>query len=331
MNKLRIYAAGGTGLNMVQDHIKELNLPMTMALDIVKIDTGLSNFEEDSSAFYRIPGAGAGSHPLTGYNLSREHIPEILKDHAPGTVNVVVYGIGGGTGPGIGIQLVEELISRGHTTFVQVVGSTLSSRDSLNTSNALKSLQALVSRTSRPVSICYYQNTEGEHDNPRFGSEDKVNKELAKDFARLSLLTSETHRRLDREDIVNFLNYPKVTTVKPQLTELIFSGIEGQGDILEMYRGKVISTVSLMTEGKQSPPSLSQAYSAEGYYHHDTVKEYGDKVYDQIMFLTACNLQGYHSSVVEIYNQQLDVETTLGETEGLEIDETKLSAGGAFF
>lgn len=331
MNKLRIYAAGGTGLNMVQDHIEALNLPMTMEHDVVKIDTGLSNFKEDSSAFYRIPGAGAGSHPLTGYELSREHIPEILKDHAPGTVNVVVYGIGGGTGPGIGIQLVEELITRGHTTFVLVVGSTLSSRDSLNTSNALKSLQALVSRSSRPVSVCYYQNTHGENDNPRFGSEDKVNKELAKDFARISLLTSETHRRLDREDIVNFLNYPKVTTVKPQLTELIFSGIEGQGEILELYRGKVIATVSLMTEGEQTPPLLNQAYSAEGYYHNDIIKEYGDKIYDQVMFLTGCNLHGYLDTITEIYNQQLSVEATLGQAEGLEIDETKLGESGAFF
>jgi len=320
--KLMIYGCGGTGLNLLQDVIDHPNLPTQSPVDAVRIDLSNANERKDCPLpNYSIPGTGAGKDRALALEQTRPHIDDILKQHLPGTNNIVLFSAAGGTGSVVGPLIIAELLRRGHSVTAFVVGSTLTGKHCKNTHKTLLTLQQQVRNIKVPLALAYYENAETETETGRKGNRPMVDKTIANDIYRMSLLSSETHRELDRNDFKNFLDYRKVTDVPPQLTEIIFGvvGDENANDF-SAYQGSVISSVSVLRSKADTGPDLGQPYGAEGYYQEEVVEEYGDKAHGQCAILTTLNLSTYMDNVLARLQHLEEVEENLKRDNGFRCD-----------
>lgn len=98
---LKIYAAGGGGVNIAQNI---LNIPKGAAgfpeYEITRIDTSMSNIDTKNTElgnYFFIPGVeGAGKDRKFGYDIIAPHIDKILIDNKPADFNIVIFGLAGG-------------------------------------------------------------------------------------------------------------------------------------------------------------------------------------------------------------------------------------------
>lgn len=322
--KLMIYGCGGTGLNLLQDVIEHPNLPTQSPVDAVRIDLSNANERKECPLpNYSIPGTGAGKDRALALEQARPHIDDILKSHLPGTTNVVLFSAAGGTGSVVGPLIIAELMRRGHPVVAFVVGSTLAGKHCKNTHKTLLTLQRQVNSNKVPLSIAYYENAENAGNCDRKGTRPEVDDVIAKDIYRLSLLSSEAHRELDRSDFNNFLDYRKVTDVPAQLTEILFGVVGGEkASDFDVYKGSVISSVTVLPSKADSALDLGQPYSAEGFYQEEVLEEYGDSAYGQCAILTTLNLNTYMDQVLDRLKHLEEVEEGLKRDNGFRYDDS---------
>lgn len=288
MRSLKIYAAGGAGCNLGSSILKGLKdqqhgLP---AIDAVFIDTSRSNLNPSipSNKTYLFDNLdGSGKLRASNYQVLNEYSREILLQHKPGDINIILSSGGGGSGSVIAPILTSELLNRGEHVIVITIGSTSSRIETENTLKTLQSYEMISQKRNQPVIMAYRENSA---ERPR----SYVDLEVQELVLMLAIIFSGNNRELDMSDLRNFLNYHKVTSFHPKLSYL---GVSSSS--IKLDKGQaLVSLVTLTDEKTSSEPNVLAAYQAVGYLPEGT-KELirGD------MPLHATVISGYYNSVVE--------------------------------
>jgi hypothetical protein len=271
MTTLKLYCAGGAGLNIGKQFAK-MNGRSTEGyaqIDSVFIDTSRSNISPEipGEQIYLVPELdGSGKRRATNYAAISEAANEILHSHRPGDINVVMHSAGGGSGSVIGPLLVSELLHRGERVLVVLIGSTSSRIETENTKKTIQSYEAVSSKRSRPVNVFYREN--GSSIGGKEMTRSTVDASVAQAIMLMSLTFSNGNRELDSEDIKNFLDYQNVTSYSPKLSFIDFWSKE-----IDVDRGQsIVSVVTLVTD--EVDPQLAQLtdYQAVGYITEEAAK-----------------------------------------------------------
>jgi hypothetical protein len=288
MKKLKLYAAGGAGCNIAASFIKNFKQPAHgfAEVDCVFIDTSKSNLNPSIPAdqIYLFDSLdGSGKLRASNYQVLNEHSREILLEHKPGDVNIILSSAGGGSGSVIAPILVSELLDRGETVIVITVGSTSSRIETENTLKTLRSYEVISQKRGVPVIMNYVENSV---QRPR-GVNDG---DLHMIISILAAIFSGNNRELDGSDLKNFLNYHKVTNYSPKLAMLEFFHKE-----IVMPKGQaMVSLVSLIDDSTSSDVGVLAEYQAVGYVP-ESVKE----TLRQDVPIHAAVISGYFNGVVE--------------------------------
>lgn len=265
--KMKIYAAGGCGINIVSKVQKSLKKePGTVETSTVYIDTSRSNISPNiqANSIYLLEGLdGSGKKRDSNYNAINEVSKDILLQHKPADINVVVHSASGGSGSVVGPVLVSELLSRNETVIVLLVGSTGSRIETENTLKTLKSYEIISSKRNRPV-IAYYR--ENSKDKPR----GHVDADIVGIIEVLSVMYSGDNRELDSADLNNWINYQNVTNFQPKL-----SALEIYTEQPVIQKGEaLISMVTLNDERTNLESDIMVEYHAVGYIAEAAMKRF---------------------------------------------------------
>lgn len=227
---LQIYAAGGFAMNVVSKFEQSLTPDIAEKLAIRYIDTSTANLvghvDQANVYIYKKPGSAGGSEPSSQmggggkdrrstYAAIAPHIPEIMKKYPPKNFNIVVHSCSGASGATVGPAIVGELLDRGVPVMVIQVGSQGSRKELENTLGTLQSYVNLSASKKKPI-VAYYREN-----NPHttFG---EVDADVTSALFMSTLLFSDENPGMDKADLINLLNYPAVTTFKPELSGLEF-------------------------------------------------------------------------------------------------------------
>lgn len=256
---LRLYGAGGAGTNIIGSwhSLDDQSDTGTAKVKIAYADTSRSNLPEtidDSKIFLLAEKDGSGGVRRENHVDISRNVPGLLQKHPPGDVNVVAFSASGGSGSVFGPLIVKELIKNGAPVVAIVIGSEESAIRRANTLNTLKSLDN-IARTSNVPVVVYYA-----HNAPNI-KRSQVDIQCRYVLASLAILASRKNRELDSADVAHWLNFPKVTSVEPQLS------------LLHVYNDAVdvdgasqpISIASLLKDADEPTYTVMPEYSTTGY------------------------------------------------------------------
>jgi len=136
--KIRIYGCGGAGINLTSHFI---NLPADgnyAEVLAAMVDTSRSNISTDiaEDLCYILPEVdGSGKVRKENHEVIGGVVKQILLQHKPEDLNVVVFSGSGGSGSVIGPLITKELLSREHSVICVMVGSDESAITCTNTRN----------------------------------------------------------------------------------------------------------------------------------------------------------------------------------------------------
>lgn len=262
--KMVIYASGGFGINIASELARFEGPNKGYAeLSVCFIDTSKSNLigKKDIKAenIYILDNVdGSGKKRDQNYEVLSESAKDILHKYKPGDVNIVLHSGSGGSGSVVGPILVSELLKRGELTIPVVVGSNASRIEVENTLKTLKSYEIISKKTNTPVVACYRENSK---ETPR----GKVDNEITTLIVLLTILFSGQNRELDRADLVNFINYHKVTDFQPKLNFLDFWSKD-----ISLDKGcSLISVATLCDEENNPEIDTPVEYQAVGYIQEE--------------------------------------------------------------
>jgi len=248
--KTRLYAAGGTAMNLGQ----RID---TQRIDPYFIDTSRSNHTDGLTPeqCYFVEGVdGSGKNRKENYEVIAKDMPNIMGKVDPGDFNIVLFSAAGGSGSIIGPLVVKHLLEEGHTVLSVVVGSDDSAISVTNTINTLKSLESISIMAGQPVVMAYHENTAGV---VRRVIDDEVEFVLE----ALAQLTCQDNAELDTRDLTNWIQYHKVSPVRPQLSALsIFDNRQEAAKQIEP-----ISVASIYADRDKDNPFGNPHYSTVGY------------------------------------------------------------------
>ena len=215
VGNLVIYGAGGCGINIASsfDNTKGKVEPGHSCPRLVYLDTSRSNISPDINEEQIMiieDRDGSGKVRRENADVIYKHAKNILHQHPPGDLSVVVFSGSGGSGSVYAPIILEEIIARGHSVVAIVVGSDESLITAKNTRDTFKSLAAISERQKAPVVIHYSHNA-------RDVARSEVDRGCRKVIAALSLLASRQNSELDTRDIANWIRFDRSTTAKPQV------------------------------------------------------------------------------------------------------------------
>lgn len=314
---LRIYACGGCGANLIQQKIEIPVAPGYPSVKSVMIDTSTANYVPGAGVeFYQIPGVtGMGRNRGATLDIGMDKIEPILKDHKPGTMNVILASGGGGTGSVISLLLLRELLKRKIPVVLMLVCSSASGVDTDNSYKTLLSLQKAVQGIGRPVPFMYYENMSKPTGRVGDGPRDMVDDVIVNDIRALALTVSEQHRELDRQDVENWLNYPVVTNIPAQLVEVkLVTGDANEQK--EFFANRVIGTISLLTDTAKLSPEFNQPYEKTGYYSEQLAADATDLTW----VLSAANVVGYGKELQKASERYQATATEIAAVQGLSLE-----------
>jgi len=323
---VRFYGIGGCGINLVRTHMDNMKLNQDKSNIYSNelyalLDTSRSNLDgavaEHTYIMHGVDGSG-GDRKANAARF-KQLLPEILDQYKPGDFNIVVFGIGGGSGSAGGPQLIEELLKRGHTVDAVLVG--ISAEEALrNIRNAVETMAGLemaVARRERPIAIHYSEV------DPALSYLDNDTESLLA-LSALSILYSGRNPRVDKADIDNFHDYNKVT---PQAPALSLMRITSDVEKLRSFT-KVTSYIALMDSEATPAPRIQADYSKLGLISQDSTLN------RSIYYTLVGNLGSIHDNlkelqkvaearkVVKVEKQSLVSKTTeVDEETGLVFDE----------
>lgn len=248
---VRVYAAGGGGTNIAStvEKFRNKNEPGFGNLDITYIDTSRSNLSKHipSEACYLIDGLdGSGKIRSENYQQIAKVGRDILQQHRPGDLNIVLSTGAGGSGSVIAPILTGELLSRECPTIVICVGSSQTRLDTENSLKTLKSYEALAKKHEVPVVLHYLQNS---GTTPR----SKVDVEVHDLIISLCALFSGENHELDSRDLFNFLRFDRTTSFGAQVAMLQTRDVADTTTV----PGNIIS-VATLASGPDDQVELSQ-------------------------------------------------------------------------
>ncbi|QVD49114.1 hypothetical protein LUCX_44 [Xanthomonas phage vB_XciM_LucasX] len=215
---LRLYGAGGAGINVIGswNSMDKASIDGTAECRVAYLDTSRSNLPvnvNEDNLFLIEDVDGSGKVRAENHQEISRSIKAMIQKHTPGDLNVVAFSASGGSGSVIGPLVMTALAEAGHPVVGLVIGSEESAITSKNTLNTLKSLDNMSRKKGLPLVISYAHNSA---DTPR----SKVDNDCRFLLASLAVLASRQNRELDTKDLANWINFPKVTSVEPQLSLL---------------------------------------------------------------------------------------------------------------
>lgn len=294
MAKMKIYCAGGTGINIGRNFIKYAGKtnPGFADIETIFIDTSKSNMDTaiPREMVYLVDDLdGSGKLRASNYAALNECSKEILHTHKPADLNIVLHSGSGGTGSVIGPILVSEMLARGETVIVIVVGSTSSRIETENTAKTLKSYEVISAKREMPVIATYKENSSAA---PR----SSVDSEIQTTLVLLAAVFSGQNRELDMSDLRNFLAYNRVTSYQPKLALLDFFSKD-----IVLGRGQAVATlVTLVDENTSSEVDIPIEYQAVGFLPENTKKDVSVP-----LPIHGCVITGYFNGVIERLNAKL--------------------------
>lgn len=257
--RVKLYACGGGGLNIGSNFEKHRGASDAgfADIDVIYIDTSMSNLNQNISLdhAYLLQGLdGSGKVRKENYEEITSRILDILQQHKPGDLNIVLSTAAGGSGSVIAPSLVSELLSRGECVVVITVGSADTRLEAENTLKTIKSYEAIARMRKAPVVMSYVQN------------DDTMNRARVDSYVKsvvigLCALFSRENRELDSKDLFNWLYFDKVTTFQPQLAAM--SMVEPGEPTSSL--GNVISVATLITDEGNSKLGNMPEYQCVGY------------------------------------------------------------------
>lgn len=255
VGNLRIYAAGGAGLNIASafDQVAGGSEAGHCIPHLVYIDTSRSNLganikEEHIALIDDVDGSGKVRRENS--DKISKNVKSILQKFPPMDFNIVVFSASGGTGNVAGSLIISELLQRDQSVIGIVIGSDESNITAQNTINTLKSLEAIAQKTQAPVVIHYSHNGK---DIPR----SKVDQEARMVISAMSLLASKQNAELDSRDIGNWVRFDRSTSAKPQLA------------MLDIYRDR-----NKVAEEGENAISIASLFNSTDAQQLDVVPEY---------------------------------------------------------
>jgi len=274
--RMRLYAAGGAPINIVGElDSVQINPDLLAEFHIVQIDTSPSNLTSRSSNvenyLMAIPNKvdGGGKNRTENEALIEEHVKPILKAHPPMDVNIVLSTGSGGSGSVIATKLVNELLLRGETVIVLLIGTIGSRIEANNSIDTIKNYEQIAKVRNAPVVMHYMQNSKTM---PR----EKVNEHMRSTICWIGMLFSRRNIGLDSMDLRNWLYFTRPEVIKGlkaqvySLTVLLRELTEAGDDKFEEELdrlGNVLSVATLARTGKptEMPEDFIPEYHTDGF------------------------------------------------------------------
>lgn len=267
VGKIRIYAAGGAGVN-IGSHFesKGLHSPGFADMQVCYIDTSRSNLARpnlNQDAVFLLEGVdGSGKVRTENHAEIGRNIRNILQQFKPEYFNVVVFSGAGGSGSVFGPLIVKELLDRGEAVVVILIGADESDISANNTIKTIKSLDAIAQKTNLPVVTFYRQNA------PDL-KRSKVDDDCFYMISSLSLLASRQNDELDSQDVINWAQYSRATSVAPRLALLTVTSDPAEVDAI----AAPISIASLLHDRDAETYSVAPDYHCTGYLAEGVAKD----------------------------------------------------------
>lgn len=261
----KIYGAGGAGIDLVNKFAMDKTEGFC-AFEKYFLDTSTSNVPDGADNFYQVRGMnGAGKNRETTYREAHNQVSEMLKTCKPGTFNIIVHSLAGGSGSVIGPLLAAELARRGIPAISLYVGSSVSLKETENSYKTMATYKGLNKSVKRPMVVEGFFNVSDESKVNRvnIGLRHNVDEYVHRAIRHLLLLASEEHHGLDREDVTNMVFYDNVTDFSGRVTELI-TGTDTER--LEGLRGKIVGKCALVPSPETNIIDLGEAYNCDGEY-----------------------------------------------------------------
>ena len=241
--KVRLYCAGGAGINIGKhlESFRGVSETGVAELHSVFVDTSRSNLSTNlpEEATYLLKDLdGSGKIRKENHAQIAAHTRDILQQHPPLDLNIVISSGSGGSGSVIAPSLVSELLVRDVQTIAITIGATDTRLEIDNTLKTLKSYEAIAKLRKVPVVMAYFQNSEA---TPRAS----VDEEVLRTITALLTVYSRENSELDSRDLYNFLHFERVTSYEPQLAALTLqmsASLEGDGSsvvtVASLYNGQ---------------------------------------------------------------------------------------------
>lgn len=263
--KIKLYGAGGAGINQAKPFLGEATRPGYAQIDVALIDTSHSNISEGTASenIYILPNVdGSGKKRAENHEEIANTVKDVLVKHKPADFNIVVYSGAGGSGSVYGPLLVNEMMRNNIPVLSIIIGNTTTAIEAKNTLNTLKTMDHLARSGGVPAVVSYIQNSK---DRPRRVVDQMVNTSVT----ALALLTSRENNELDTADVANWVRYHNVTDVPAQLALLdIVVDEETAKDITDP-----VSIASIIDSGADAQIEFAPDYGCVGYKGADVSTE----------------------------------------------------------
>lgn len=274
---LRVYACGGTGINIatkLENLVGDKNDYDN--IDVVYLDTSRSNLgntcTEDNTLI--IPRINSQLHRSEGSGKNRsvneeaiyEAIPGAFTKFPPHDLNAVVFSGSGGSGSVIGPLLVDQLLADGQNVVVVLLGTEESVKAANNTRGTLMTLEAISNAHEVPVVVNYTHMAPSD-------VRSQVDQDLVGALLALSVLINRTNQALDLEDIHNLLYYNKVLEDVAPGVALMEIHL-GKDKVEESFKDKpMLGLAAVLRDTDSTLPNVGTMYDAIGYYAENTIDE----------------------------------------------------------
>lgn len=263
MSGIRIYACGGTGIN-ITSQVRSLQVIKEAAVPkIVYCDTSTSNlltgFEKDDK-FILSNVNGSGRLRKENAMGIRNAIPELIKEYPPEELNLIVCSASGGTGSTYAIELGKTLLADGHPTIIHLVVTSEDARATLNSMQTIKQFNHIATTLNIPVLLDIANQAEST-DSPT------VDTEVLRKIAATLMVGSGLNAGLDVRDVSNFVYFNRVTSIEPRLLECSVNFGEPSDDL--MLSEDIVTLLDVSPHGAL-PSNVDSLYRASGVSAGDT-------------------------------------------------------------
>lgn len=275
INTVNIWGLGGTGIDVVRAAktiatADDLS-PVMPNINYAFVDTSDSNMENlDINEVYRLKGLkrGGGKDRELVKREARPVMPEILQQFGDADLHIVVAGISGGTGSGLLVSLLGNLLTNGANVALVLLSDETSTVSTTNAINTMADLEQLATHEQirQDLTIALSTNdpkqSHAENDGPAIAT-----------VLALAEYASGTNKRLDIEDVRNLLCISNTTHHEIGLNELV---VTTDPNVLTNLPN-IAGLGAVMKSEDSVLPELEIDYDAIGYATIDPVSSGRDK------------------------------------------------------
>lgn len=284
MSTLRVYACGGTGINLAAQWMLSGKSPAAKTAQVIGLDSSKNNLPpEQLFKVEHLEGMrGGGKDSKRIYPGAADFLSSVISQHKPGDFNVLLFSSAGATGALFGPLLFRMLTEKNYRVVCVIVGDTSSDVEHSNTVKAFKNLDNQRRALDIPVCFDYILNS-------RYKNRGEANSAVIGRLDLLSCFLTDEHEESDFEDISNLLTYSKFGKATASLTKIDFyhqgnikdlsstsvagmSIYKNKDDISDDLNGVVYRVTGVFQPGTlMAPKDITSVHMV--FDHNETVKD----------------------------------------------------------